>query len=83
MSEVPFSTCVERPSPPVLAELHLWRVQPSQASLRKIIRPSKGQKPIIMTGTRMSGRKVNEYGSILICGCDACGTRHILAAVAL
>ncbi|CAM9847508.1 unnamed protein product [Ectocarpus sp. 4 AP-2014] len=49
------------PSPcvrPLLSALHLWRVTPTQESLRKIIRPSKGQLPIVLRATRMTGRKV-------------------------
>ena len=43
-----------------LTELRFWRVQPSHAELYKIIRPQRGQKPILITATRMSGRKVGE-----------------------
>lgn len=48
------------PRKPLLSVLHLWRVTPSTESLHKIIRPSKGQLPIIMRASRMSRRKVDE-----------------------
>ncbi|CAB1110231.1 unnamed protein product [Ectocarpus sp. CCAP 1310/34] len=51
---VPPSPCVR----PLLSALHLWRVTPTEESLRKIIRPSKGQLPIVLRATRMAGRKV-------------------------
>ncbi|CBN79097.1 hypothetical protein Esi_0176_0057 [Ectocarpus siliculosus] len=51
---VPPSPCAR----PLLSALHLWRVTPTQESLRKIIRPSKGQLPIVLRATRMAGRKV-------------------------
>ncbi|CAM9740611.1 unnamed protein product, partial [Ectocarpus sp. 13 AM-2016] len=51
---VPPSPCVR----PLLSALHLWRVTPTQESLRKIIRPSKEQLPIVLRATRMAGRKV-------------------------